>query len=602
MPILRNLELSVQDFENTDWRTVPATCPQRECTAYSYVFFEQAALAEKAGSERDQEVFTLLGAICSMLLRTDLDTVFKPAFELPPMRSFVLDDFQDAHLEALASVVETIEDAELRARVADVLWEKRRSKYHSLLPLAIEAYLASAEHLLQDNQSWTLATERLERAVRLTSYANRRDEVLVHLRVLLQKALEQEPSFLQARLIEMVLQFDQDDHAELAESAKAAAHKAQVGGSFHVEGALWGLVADCYRRVGDQQRERDARILQAESLVKIAQGYAGSPSPNYAAAAFHLGRAIESYRRIGGLQTRTRELHRQLLEWQKLYESQMQEAKYTVDITKFVMHYTESVKGQELGTALSILAFTPRSPQVQQLRKLVESYIEKFPLSQMMSTVIVDEQGKYIASNTGLFSDNSKEREKAIQDKMFHEAILHQTLMAQAVILPMIHQVQREHRVRLDDLRFLVSHNSFIPEGHELIFAKGFLAGLNGDFLTAAHLLIPQIENSLRYILSQRGVITSSLDTKTGRQEEQGLDALLSKPELVEILGEDTVFDLRGLLIERFGSNLRIWLCHGLLREEHFFSLQIVYCWWLVFHLTFHGASLPVDNEDSAGS
>jgi len=45
------------------------------------------------------------------------------------------------------------------------------------------------------------------------------------------------------------------------------------------------------------------------------------------------------------------------------------------------------------------------------------------------------------------------------------------------------------------------------------------------------------------------------------------------------------VFDLRGLLIERYGSNLRNDMAHGLLDYEAFYSGPAIYFWWLTLRL-----------------
>ena len=47
------------------------------------------------------------------------------------------------------------------------------------------------------------------------------------------------------------------------------------------------------------------------------------------------------------------------------------------------------------------------------------------------------------------------------------------------------------------------------------------------------------------------------------------------------IFGEDFVFDIRGLLVERFGSNLRNNMAHGLIDHDDFYSSSGCYLWWL---------------------
>lgn len=56
-------------------------------------------------------------------------------------------------------------------------------------------------------------------------------------------------------------------------------------------------------------------------------------------------------------------------------------------------------------------------------------------------------------------------------------------------------------------------------------------------------------------------------------------------PELEQVYDEDTVFALRGLLVEYFGSNLRNLMARGLLSDQEFQSDELLYLWALVLWL-----------------
>ena len=150
-----------------------------------------------------------------------------------------------------------------------------------------------------------------------------------------------------------------------------------------------------------------------------------------------------------------------------------------------------------------------------------------------------------------------------------------------------------EHAVRRHDLRHLVTFNHFIPPGHAGIFERGLQAGFYGDWLVAMHLLIPQIEASIRHVLQHEGVVTSTLESD-GTQKEWDLNILLWKPEVEQILGLDILFDLRGILTEKFGHNLRNDLAHGLLPEGGYYRETCVYLWWLVLFLCYQGHVIAV--------
>ena len=43
--------------------------------------------------------------------------------------------------------------------------------------------------------------------------------------------------------------------------------------------------------------------------------------------------------------------------------------------------------------------------------------------------------------------------------------------------------------------------------------------------------------------------------------------------------------ELRTLLVERFGANLRNDMSHGLVGHDNFYSASVRYLWWLALHL-----------------
>lgn len=179
---------------------------------------------------------------------------------------------------------------------------------------------------------------------------------------------------------------------------------------------------------------------------------------------------------------------------------------------------------------------------------------------------------------------DDNEKEAAILAEMYMDARKYQGTLAIALVEPAREQIQLEHGVRVRDFYPIVFNNRFIPSGHARIYAEGLFAGLVGDFMGACHLLAPQLENSIRHILNQQGAITSGFDAKRV-QDEDSLNAILELPELKQILDEDTIFDLKGLLAEQLGSNLRNDMAHGLLPFSQFWSAEVAYLWWLALRL-----------------
>lgn len=85
-------------------------------------------------------------------------------------------------------------------------------------------------------------------------------------------------------------------------------------------------------------------------------------------------------------------------------------------------------------------------------------------------------------------------------------------------------------------------------------------------------------------MLIERGIITSHINDN-GIENEYALTKTLYMPEVQEIFGDNITFDLQGLLVDKFGSNLRNLECHGLIDYQSFFSPHHVYLWWLTLRL-----------------
>jgi hypothetical protein len=198
---------------------------------------------------------------------------------------------------------------------------------------------------------------------------------------------------------------------------------------------------------------------------------------------------------------------------------------------------------------------------------------------------MMNEMGKVVARQPGsVLSNNAEEAEAATRFEMCRNAIYHQSLHAQAYVEPARCQINLEHNVQLNDILSIISHSPFVPPERKYLFAKGLHAGLTGDFFTATHILIPQIENSVRYLMWRRGIITSGLDD-SGIQNEHNLNSTLYRQEITSIFDENTIFDLKCLLVEHAGSNLRNRMAHGLISDEEFMSPLMSYIWWLTLRL-----------------
>ena len=275
-------------------------------------------------------------------------------------------------------------------------------------------------------------------------------------------------------------------------------------------------------------------------------------------------------------------VHTLLLERQASYDA-YEESSFSTDISEHVESIRRTFRDRPLVDCIYRLAEDIKPSPVNRLKALASEFQTKYPLQYIFTKQLIGEQGKVIGKRPGnSLHDNF---EKSTRITMYEQAANYQHTAVFILILPALNQINLDHHISSNDLVEIVTNSPFIPPDRQQIFLRGLYHGFILDFMVASSLLVPQIENSLRYVLQQRGVIVSKLDSE-GIQEEYSLRTLLYKtPELREIFGEDLLFDLQGLLHERFGSNLRNRLAHGLITDNEFISPASAYAWGLVLHL-----------------
>jgi hypothetical protein len=576
-----NPALTKDDFNNACWQDVVNSSERKDCLSYKGAFWNKSWEAQEAGNLREQAVFAILAAVTSAAIKPEsTEEFFADVFK----------NLTDDQLDFLADIASEISDPELQARVADILWVRRRE--YRMAQLAISAYLQSAT-TLESPDHWNHCVDRMERALRLARKIRHKDEVVfLHIEAVLDRYQGEDPLWLSAKLMELLQEYRFGDPAKYAALAEKAATLAESTSDWRRARTLWGIKAIWHRMEKDYSKELDASMSAAETYVKEAEAALTRTPPSYMVASHFLQQAVEAFRSIRGTKeetvdakARAEEVHRLLLQYQEETRNEMITSSHEMDISELVEEARNHVRGKDFQEALFALALLGAPTDVSRLRQQVQQQAREFVASHLFPVVMMNEMGKVIARQPGsVLSSNPEEAEAATRFEMYRNVIYYQNLQAQAYIEPARYQINLEHGVRLNDILSIISHSPFIPPEREYLFAKGLYAGLTGDFFTSTHILIPQIENSVRYIMWRRGMITSGLDD-SGIQNEHNLNSTLYRPEITSIFDENTLFDLKCLLVEHAGSNLRNRMAHGLISDGEFMSPLMPYIWWLTLRL-----------------
>ena len=181
------------------------------------------------------------------------------------------------------------------------------------------------------------------------------------------------------------------------------------------------------------------------------------------------------------------------------------------------------------------------------------------------------------------FEDIPEEDKQSLWSKIVMRMKIHHQISAN-VIQESLRILNTTYSVKYENILNLCTNNPFIPSNHEEFFAKGIFSGLRGDFLTACHLLVPQIENSLRHLLEIRAEEPTTLHANN-EQERDGLKSLLENPEIIRIFGINGIIHLRTVLIDKRYPGLRHSVAHGFINSNYFYGTGAIYTWWLIFRI-----------------
>jgi hypothetical protein len=599
--LMQTALFSLADFASSGWEKALDACTEKDIFQFSAAFRREAMLAENCGDAARAQLFYFLYGVASIGWEPrSAGNVFRPQCTFADgKRSLIPADYSDQEADLLRDLVPTISDPEMLARVSDVVWERKRD--YKCAEIAIEAYLESAARL-EDPENWSPAAMRLTRALKLARML-RNDKLmnaaLSRIEAVLAKYNGADPLYFSANLMELLLEFRKGDSEKYVALAENASKTAETAHDWRRMRTYLQIKAKWLARAGRKADADSAIVASAETYVTEVNIQEASGSPNYMLVAHALECAIKLLRTIPGQTDRVQELYKRLLRVQSLTMSQLRSVEVPLEVpTESIEKARAAVAGKKFQEALIGLILLHQSPTVDWLKQQAREMAKLAPLSYSISTSHLTAAGSVAARTPG--GTDPDEDDPALRSWMFRHADMLRTVVAPLIETARL-QIVLEHGVGEQDWDEVVFNNPFIPIGRERLYARGLHSGLVGDFITAAHVLIPQLENSFREILANAGASVSTYNSE-GVQRELYIYELLPTSKFKEIFGDAVTFDLRSLLVEQESANLRHGMTHGLYSSEAFQTPSSIYLWWLVLRLVCLGLKLRENGSPSSAA
>ena len=199
-------------------------------------------------------------------------------------------------------------------------------------------------------------------------------------------------------------------------------------------------------------------------------------------------------------------------------------------------------------------------PKIDEAENQVRLLARDHPMTFLITKQILDHEGRPIAAVGSIEEDFDGNLVHHVSQTMTYSMFFLRKALAAFV--------ERYGVSTLDILNHIYASPIF-DEDKKAIIEKGIDAYMRGDAVTSIHVLIPQIEASIRRLAQLLGIAIIRQGSN-GAMEFKPLGRLLTEPHMQETLGRDSSLYFRILLTDQRGWNLRNNVSHGLLPHEQF--------------------------------
>lgn len=256
------------------------------------------------------------------------------------------------------------------------------------------------------------------------------------------------------------------------------------------------------------------------------------------------------------------------------------------DIGAHIAEAVAAVQGKPAVDALRAFCAMYGGPVAANHRAEAEHLLQDNPLRQLFAGTLFSGDGRVIKKIPAAGGvDAAEDHAARVWGQMVGSFNQTTVQMIVHLVVRALDVLRLEHNLQLDDFVTLARNSPIVPPDRAFLFGKGLYAGYCWDFVTALHILLPQIENLVRFHLKNAGEHTTNL--KDGISTEMGLSSLVTRGKMIPVFGEDMTFEIRAVFCDAGGPNLRNELAHGLLSERACESASGIYAWYFALRIVF---------------
>jgi len=214
----------------------------------------------------------------------------------------------------------------------------------------------------------------------------------------------------------------------------------------------------------------------------------------------------------------------------------------------------------------SIANFADMIPNINKTEKLTDELKEKYPISSLFPTTSFNKKQPTSHSQT----------DEEIRDSKLKTEFIRTIRMMESILSINVKELEEKKEITVEDYFEYIKSFGLHDETSLAIIKRGIERHLDGDYISSIHVLIPQVEYTIRQLLLSRGIKTTSITNDIIRNTL--LDILICRG--VSFYGDDMTNYLKIKFTDMDGLNERNNVCHAdadIADFNHSISLSIIY-------------------------
>jgi hypothetical protein len=548
-------------------------------------FRNKQSVAQKEGDKELEDFMRLLWGVFSMYFQINKGQPFGPLMSGSNGRTLIPEDLTEEELQKLEKLLEISSNPRFIARISDVLWIRRRN--HLFAKKAVSAYLVSVDE--DKDESWVPRSEWLQRAAQIAMElgpkTQKRGIVGKKILDLFEKDRKEcftvRQDYWPASLLEILIENKLvDDWEALGDKSVETAQGFPISPGCDASRKYYNLASKCYQYANKPDKEKSAKLALAKHWEDEAKSFRTPDGCDGFNLAHRIEKAIHAYRDAGEKEKAESLVH-ELKEANKIALSQMKVVRTpAIDAAPLIKIADDAMRDKKGIAALEAFTSLSKPFSYEHERESSERILKEHPLQGLFDTQIMTEEGNVSARVPGILDKH----EEALKAQIIKSYNLGQSLAAQTTLRRGIDLLIQSGDEWKNELKELVASSHFVPSERIDVYERAIKAGFEGDLLLFAHLIVPQIENSVRRIFGMNKLKTTAV-YPDGVQQERDLNQLLTDVNADKIFGKNLVWEMRSLLIEKTGPNYRNRICHGLMNPDDINSASTIFLLWLTVYL-----------------